>query len=129
MSPATRDLAHASIGQIAIVVHDLERAVAFYRDLLGMRYLFAVPKMAFLECGGVRLMLTLPEQAEFDHPASIIYYKVDQIERTYETLSGRGVPFESEPHLVARMEDHDLWMAFLRDPDRNVLGLMSEVPR
>ena len=118
------------IGQIAVVVHDLPRAVGFYRDTLGMRFLFdALPKMAFFDCGGIRLMLSLPENADFDHPASVIYYTVDDIQAAAAALESRGVAFEGAPHVVARLPHADLWMAFLRDPDRNVLALMSEVKR
>jgi len=119
----------AKIGQISVNAHDLERAVAFYRDKLGMRHLFTVPRMAFFDCGGIRLMLGLPETAELDHPASIIYYKVDDIQATHDTLTGRGVQFATDPHLIAKMPSHDLWMAEFRDSENNVLALMSEVPR
>ena len=117
------------IGQIAINVHDLGRATAFYRDVLGMKFLFEVPKMAFFDCGGVRLMLGLPETAEFDHPASIIYYRVEDIESAHRTLMARNVPFEAAPHIIARMPNYDLWMAFFRDPEGNLLALMSEVTK
>lgn len=115
------------IGQIAVNVHDLPKAVAFYRDTLGMKFLFEVPEMAFFDCGGVRLLLSLPEKPEFDHPSSIIYYRVEDIQSAYKTLGSRGARFEGEPHLVARMPDHELWMAAFRDPDNNLLALMSEV--
>ena len=116
------------IGQIAVNVHDVKRAVVFYRDTLGMKLLFEIPNAAFFDCCGVRLMLSLPEQPEFDRSASIIYYKVPNIRATFETLSSRGVRFEGEPHFIARMPDHDLWMAFFRDSEGNQLALMSEVP-
>ena len=116
----------ARIGQIAVTVGDLERAVAFYRDTLGMPLLFQVPNLAFFDCGGVRLMLGPPEKAG-EIFSSVIYYKVDQIEQACEVLSSRGVEFEAKPHLIAKMADHDLWMAFFRDPDRNLLALMCEV--
>lgn len=115
------------IGQIGVNVKDLDRAVAFYRDVLGMRPLFQAPRLAFFECGGIRIMLSPPETPEFDHAASIIYYKVDDIRAAHEILKKRGVPFDGEPHLIARMPDHELWMAFCRDPEGNVLALMSEV--
>jgi catechol 2,3-dioxygenase-like lactoylglutathione lyase family enzyme len=125
---ADKDLSQTRIGQIAVVVQDLDRAVAFYRDRLGMRFLFqAPPKLAFFDCGGVRLMLSLPEEAEFDHPGSILYYKVDDIQGTWATLRDRGVEFRGEPHLVVRMPDHELWMAFFRDTEGNTMALMSEV--
>src|SRR5947207_7958653 len=93
------------IGQIAVTVGDLDRAVAFYRDTLGMRLLFQVPNMAFFDCGGVRLMLGASEKPG-EHFSSIIYYKVDDIQRAFETLSSRGVEFEAQPHLIAKMPDH-----------------------
>ncbi|MFY9609455.1 MAG: VOC family protein [Blastocatellia bacterium] len=119
----------SSIGQIAVNVHDVNKATAFYRDTLGMKFLFDAGHMAFFDCGGVRLMLSLPEKPEFDHPSSIIYYRVPDIQRSYEILSSRGVRFEEKPILVARLQDHDLWMAAFRDVDNNLLALMSEVPR
>src|SRR5262245_36929139 len=119
-----------SIGQIAINVHDTDRALAFYRDVLGMRLLFqAPPKMAFFDCGGVRLMLSPPDRPEFDHPASILYYKVADIQATARTLKERGVAFLEEPHLVAKLPDHDLWIGAFRDTEGNYLALMSEVRR
>lgn len=127
MATAAQFAGLSRIGQIVVNVHDLSKAVAFYRDTLGMKFLFEVPKMAFFDCGGVRLMLGLPERPEFDHAASIIYYKVDDIQGAFEALSSRGVRFEGKPHLVARMPDHELWMAAFRDVDGNLLELMSEV--
>lgn len=128
-TPATTAAAQLRrIAQIAIVVHDLERAIRFYRDTLGLPFLFqAGEKMAFLDCGGTRLMLSLPEEPEFDHPASILYYLVDDIHAAHDAIRDRGATFVRDPHLLAKMPDHDLWMAFLKDPDGNVLALMSEV--
>jgi methylmalonyl-CoA/ethylmalonyl-CoA epimerase len=118
------------IGQIALVVHDLPRAVDFYRDTLGLQLLFQVPpKLAFFDCAGVRLMLSLPEKTEFDHPSSILYFKVPDIQSAYRMMTDRGAAFEGEPHLVAKLETHDLWLAFFKDPDLNFLALMSEVRR
>lgn len=117
------------IGQIAVVVHDLPRAVGFYRDVLGMRLLFeAPPGMAFFDCGGIRVMLALPE-GEIDHRAAIIYYTVADIQQAAGVLGARGVAFDKPPHVVARLPHADLWMAFFHDPDRNLLAIMSEVPR
>ena len=121
------DLKLSTIGQISVCVNDLEQAVAFYRDILGMEFLFSVLKMAFFNCDGVRLMLSLPESPEFDHPGSILYFKVSDIHFAHKELLSKGVTFEGEPHLIAKMEDHDLWMAFFRDCDENLLGLMCEV--
>jgi methylmalonyl-CoA/ethylmalonyl-CoA epimerase len=116
------------IGQIAINVHDVRRAIAFYRDTLGMKLLFEIPSAAFFQCGDMRMMLSLPEKPEFDHAASIIYYKVADIQAAFQTLTSRGVQFEGAPHLIARMPDYDLWMAFFRDSEANLLALISEVP-
>ena len=116
-----------SIGQIAINTHDVQRAVAFYRDALGLDYLFEAGPLAFFMCGDVRLMLSVAESPEFDHPSSTLYFRVDDIQAARAELSARGVPFDDEPHLIAEMPDHELWMTFFRDPDRNVHGLMSEV--
>jgi methylmalonyl-CoA/ethylmalonyl-CoA epimerase len=136
-SPASTGFGLARIGQIALTVRDLDRAVRFYRDALGIPFLFEVPRLAFLDCAGIRLMLALPEpergegegDAESRRSDSVIYYRVDDIHRAYDTLRARGVPFEGEPHLIARLETHDLHMAFFRDPDGNLLALMSEVGR
>ncbi len=117
-----------SVGQISITTKDLPAAVAFYRDLLGLEFLFeAEPALAFFMCGDVRLMLAVPETAEFDHPSSTVYFRVADLDAAYEELRSRGVPFDDEPHLIATMPDHELWMAFFRDPDRNLHALMSEV--
>lgn len=121
------DLSQSQIGQIAIIVHDVPKAVAFYRDSLGLRLLFEMPKLAFFDCGGVRLMLGLPEKPEFDHPGSILYFKVSDLRETHQLLTARGVEFIAPPHLIARMPDHELWMAFFRDLDGNTLALMSEL--
>jgi methylmalonyl-CoA/ethylmalonyl-CoA epimerase len=123
MTPTNDDLRLAQIGQIAQPVADLDRAIAFYRDILGMKFLFRVPNLAFFDCAGVRLMLDVPAEPH----SSTLYFKVDDLERAYETLVSRGVAFEAKPHMIAKMPDHELWMAFFRDPDRNLLALMSEV--
>jgi len=118
------------IGQIFVNVKDLDRAIAFYRDTLGMTFLFtAPPNMAFFDCGGIRIMLGTADRPDLDHPASIIYYKVDDIERVYETFKARGVDFIIKPHLVAPMPTYDLWLADFKDSEGNFVALMSEVPR
>ena len=124
---STDTIAWQGIGQVAVSVRDLEKQTAFYRDTLGFAFLFQIPDAVFFQAGSVRLMLTRPEKPEFDHPASILYYKVADIQAAHRTLVGRGVRFEGEPHLLARMADHDLWMAFFRDAEDNLLALMSEV--
>jgi predicted enzyme related to lactoylglutathione lyase len=115
------------IGQIAVNAHDVDRATAFYRDVLGLQHLFRAGQLSFFDCGGVRLMLDRPEKPEFDHPSSILYFQVEDIQGTYERLKSAGAKFEDTPHLLARMKDHDLWMTFFRDTEGNLLALLSEV--
>ena len=115
------------IGQIRIQVTDVDRAVGFYRDTLGMSFLYAFPGMGFFDVDGVRLMLVEPEGREFGG-VSAIYYRVDDIGQAVKTLESRGVTFDDQPHVVHRDPAYDLWMAFLRDPDGNIVALMSEVP-
>jgi methylmalonyl-CoA/ethylmalonyl-CoA epimerase len=105
-------------------VTDLDRAVAFYRDALGITFIFRVPNLAFFDCGGVRLLLDVPVNKR---RSSVIYFKVSNINEAYQSLAARGVPFEGRPHLIAKMPDHELWMAFFHDPDSNLLAVMSEV--
>jgi methylmalonyl-CoA/ethylmalonyl-CoA epimerase len=119
----------ARIGQIAINTHDVDRATAFYRDVLGLPHLFRAGQLSFFDCGGVRLMLSTPEKPEFDHPGSILYFQVGDIQAAHRRLQGAGAKFEDEPHLLARMPKYDLWMTFFRDSEGNLLALMSEVPR
>jgi methylmalonyl-CoA/ethylmalonyl-CoA epimerase len=120
--------APSRIGQIAIPVRDLNRAIRFYGELLGLRLLFrAPPDLAFFDCGGVRLMLSRPEGFSAPKEAGLIYYLVADLEATHRVLAGQGIEFVSPPHLVARMPDHELWMAFCRDSEQNLLALMSEV--
>ena len=127
---AQKNISLGAIGQIAVNAHDLERAVAFYKDTLGLKHLFSVPpKMAFFDCGGVRLMLAIPERPDLDHPSSILYFKVEDIKQAYEVLASRGVHFETKPMLVAPMATHDLWLAEFRDSENNVLALMCEEPK
>lgn len=126
--PATAAVAIRRIGQIAIIAHDTDRAVDFYRDVLGLTLLFrAPPSLAFFDCGGVRLMLT-PSEGGQGAGTSILYYAVDDIQRAYAWMSARGVHFDAEPRIVARMADRDLWIATCRDSEGNVLGLMAESP-
>ncbi len=129
MDAATKGIGITNLGQIAINVHDTDRAIAFYRDVLGLPLLFTVGHLAFFDCGGVRLMLTHPEKPEFDHPGSILYFKVLDITSAHRQMLAAGVHFEDEPHFIAKMPTHDLWMGFFRDPEQNLLALMSEVPR
>jgi predicted enzyme related to lactoylglutathione lyase len=122
------DFGLSAIGQVAVNAHDLDRAIAFYRDKLGIKHLFTVPpKMAFFDCDGIRLMLALPEKPEFDHPSSIIYFNVDNIQEAHQTLVERGVHFEEQPAFIANMGSYDLWMAAFRDSENNLLAMMSSV--
>jgi len=123
---AQRNISLGEIGQISVHVGNLDRAVAFYKDTLGMKHLFTVSgRMAFFDCNGVRLMLAIPERPDLDHPSSILYFKVQDIEEAHEILASSGVHFETEPMLVAPMATHDLWLAEFRDSENNVLALMS----
>ncbi len=123
------DFGLSTIGQIAVPVSDIDKAVAFYRDVLGMRFLFqAPPGLGFFDCNGVRLMLDAPAKTGAENLSSVIYYKVPDLQAAYQTLLERGVKFDQGPELVAKMPDHELWMAFFRDPDANLLALMSEIP-
>lgn len=116
------------VGQVAIPAQDIGRAVAFYRDTLGLRLLFeAPPKLAFFDCGGVRLMISEPEGGDTFRPGSILYYLVDDLTSAHRALTERGVTMLHPPQMIAKMPDHDLWMAFLNDSEGNVVGLMSEV--
>lgn len=118
------------LGQIQIRAHDVERAAAFYQDVLGLKLLFkAPPDLAFFDCGGVRLMLDHPEKPEFNHDSSILYFAVPDIQASYSNLKAQNVKLEDEPHMIARMPDHDLWMTFFRDSEGNLMALMSEVKR
>lgn len=115
------------IGQIAVVVQDVERAADFYERVLGLPLLFKFPGLAFFDCGGVRLMLSKAERPEFDR-TSIIYYRVPDVVAAASELERRGVVFEGKPHVVHRDERHELWMAFFRDSEGNYVGLMREQP-
>jgi methylmalonyl-CoA/ethylmalonyl-CoA epimerase len=116
-----------TIGQIAYTVSDVSQSVAFYRDAMGLKLLFeAPPGLAFFDCGGIRLMLSKPEGAFSPGSSTVLYFRVSGIEGTHHSLMQRGVTFVDEPHLVAKMPDHDLWMCFFRDPDGHTLALMEE---
>ena len=114
------------IHQISIRAKDTARAVAFYRDILGLKLLFeAPPQLAFFDCGGVRLMLSPPEP-EFDHQGSVIYFAVDDIKAAHTALAAAGVQFRTDPHLIAKLPDREVWLADFPDSEGNVLALMSE---
>jgi predicted enzyme related to lactoylglutathione lyase len=114
------------IHQISMRTHDTERAVRFYRDALGLPFLFAAPpRLAFFDCDGVRLMLSTPDPG-FDHPGSVLYFAVQDIQKTHETLASRGVIFRTEPHKIATLADREVWLADFEDSEGNTLALMSE---
>jgi methylmalonyl-CoA/ethylmalonyl-CoA epimerase len=118
------------LGQIAINAKDVDRATAFYQDVLGLKLLFkAPPSLAFFDCGGVRLMLDHAEKPEHDHLSSVLYFSVPDIQSAHGKLKQSGVRFEDEPHVIAKMPSHDLWRTFFRDSESNLLALMSEVAR
>src|SRR5579871_1407749 len=130
MSTTATAIGISRLGQVQIRAHDVERAAKFYESVLGLKLLFkAPPGLAFLDCGGVRLMIDHPEKPEFDHDSSILYFAVPDISAAFEQMKARGVKFEDEPHMIARMPDHDLWMTFFRDSEGNMMALMSEVKR
>jgi predicted enzyme related to lactoylglutathione lyase len=118
------------VKQIAVVAHDVPRATRFYRDVLGLPLLFeAPPGLAFFDCGGVRLMVSLPEGVDAAGASALVYYDVADIHVTHDTLRARGVQFAGDPHVVASLGDRDVWLAELRDSEGNRLALMSEAPR
>lgn len=116
------------IAQIALTVEDEERATEFYRDVLGVKHLFTVPGMAFFDCGGIRLLLGRAQEELPGSKGAVLYHRVENVQRTFDLLSERGVEFKGEPHVAHRTEDYELWLAFFNDPDGNTLALMSETP-
>jgi methylmalonyl-CoA/ethylmalonyl-CoA epimerase len=117
-----------TVGQIAITVSNLERSRSFYWNRLGMKFLFDAANMAFFQCGSVRFMLGTASKP-VQSGGTVIYFRVDDIHATHAALAAKGVEFMQKPHLVARMPEYDLWMAFLADPDQNPIGLMCEIQR
>ena len=127
MSATTAGSEITALRQIAITVSDVGRALEFYRDALGLTFLFSAgPNLAFLDIGGVRLMLGAPEPGFEPGASSVLYFKVADIIAAHADLSARGVPFGADPHFLAPMPDHDLWLCEFRDPDGNPLALMCE---
>ena len=120
------DTGLSRIQQISMRAHDVDRAVSFYRDTLGLPFLFAAPpRLAFFDCHGVRLMLSTPEPG-FDHPGSVVYFAVDDIRAMYDRLKSRGVAFVTEPHKIATLADREVWLADFADTEGNTLALMAE---
>jgi methylmalonyl-CoA/ethylmalonyl-CoA epimerase len=121
------DLSDATVGQLLIPVTDLERGIAFYRDSLGLRFLFsAPPQMSFFQAGSVRLLVGVPESSHLAHRGSMIYFKVTDIHDVYETLQSRGVTLGAPPHVAHRTPTMELWLCEFKDPDGNQLALMAE---
>lgn len=127
MAEAT--IALGPLGQIALTVADLAAATEFYRERLGLPFLFAAPNLAFFDCGGVRLMLATPERGEVVAQGATLYFTVGDIHAAHRALAQRGVPFVDAPHLIADMGSYELWMAFFHDPDAHLLGIMAELPK
>jgi methylmalonyl-CoA/ethylmalonyl-CoA epimerase len=121
-------LGNAKIAQLLIPVEDLDKAVAFYRDVLGLRFLFAAPpQMAFFECGGVRLLVGVMPAHQVAQRGSAIYFKVADIQGVWSELHGKGIHFKAEPHMVNRTATSELWLAEFSDPDGNQMALLGEV--
>ena len=116
-----------ALAQIAVTVADVRRATAFYRDQLGLQFLFDAPGLAFFMCSGVRLMLAEPEKAgDSAHPSSVLYFRVDDVPGAHAALGAAGVTLEGEPHIVHRTDAYDLWMGGFRDGEGNTHVLMEE---
>lgn len=131
MTISKEKFAIQSIGQIVVNVHKFEESVAFYRDVLELEFLGQTPQaplMAFFNCDGTRIMLAVPTSDEFDHPASVIYYRVPDIHVAHQTLLEKGITFDQNPHSVGKLGDVETWMAFFRDPDNNTLAIMCDIP-
>jgi methylmalonyl-CoA/ethylmalonyl-CoA epimerase len=119
-----------ALRQVALTVSDVARSTAFYRDKVGLPFLFAAgPSLAFLAIGSVRLMLASPEGDFKPGLSSVLYFKVDDIIGAHAEMSERGVSFITAPHFIAAMPDHDLWLCDFKDPDGHTMALMSERPK
>ena len=119
-------IAFGTLSQVAVTFRDLPKAIAWYRDVLQLPLMFETGGMAFFAMGGVRLMMTVPEKPEFDHPASVLYFRVENIDATFAELVARGVAFDDAPHLVGKMGTTEYWMAFFRDAERHSLAITEE---
>jgi len=124
----TSSTALGRIGQIALTVHDMDRAIAFWRDTVGLKFLFQAPNVAFFDVAGVRLMLGSAESPDVKPAGTVLYFEVEDLDRAFESLRerGAGVAKGGEPHFIANLGQKELWMAFLLDPDGNLFALMSE---
>jgi len=121
-------IALGRIGQIALTVHDMDRAIAFWRDTVGLKFLFQAPNVAFFDVAGVRLMLGAPESPDVKPAGTVLYFEVEDLDGAFESVRDRGaaVAKNGEPHFIANLGAKELWMAFLQDPDGNLFALMSE---
>lgn len=115
------------LGQVSVSIRDVERAIAFYRDTLGLKFLFRAGQLAFFDIGGVRLLLSPPER-DGKAFSSVLYFRVPDIQKAYSQLKADKVEFIGEPSMIARMPDHELWLAEFKDGEGNFMALMSEVP-
>lgn len=115
-----------TLAQVAVTFRDLPKAIAWYRDVLQLPLMFETGGMAFFAMGPVRLMMTVPEQTEYDHPASVLYFRVEHIDATHADLVDRGVWFDDPPHLIGKMGAAEIWMAFFRDPEEHLLAITEE---
>jgi catechol 2,3-dioxygenase-like lactoylglutathione lyase family enzyme len=117
----------SGIRQVAVTVGNVEVALGFYRDILGLDFLFSAgPDLAFLDAHGVRIMLSTPQGSGAVGANSVLYFTVGDIVATQAAFVARGAKAEREPQLAAKMPDHELWIGFLRDPDGNLVGLIEE---
>jgi methylmalonyl-CoA/ethylmalonyl-CoA epimerase len=128
MSSTNVETGLGRICQIAIPVRDVGRSLQFYRDVLGLRFLFEAPNVAFFDCDGIRLMLGASGVPEFQPSTSVVYFAVRDVPEACQRLEARGVRFRESPHVVAILEYREIWLAAVEDPDGNVIGLMAEVP-
>jgi methylmalonyl-CoA/ethylmalonyl-CoA epimerase len=130
MADSVKDLSQATVAQLLIPVAELDRSVVFYRDTLGVPFLFtAPPQMSFFQAGNVRLLVGVPVEGHPPGRGSMIYFKVPDIHAVFAELKKRGVAFGAEPHIVHRAADYDLWLVEFKDPDGNPLALMAETPK
>lgn len=114
------------LGQVAINVENVERAVTFYKDVINLSLLFEMDGLAFFQCGDTRLLLSRAEKEEFNHPSSVLYFQVEDLNSEVLRMKEAGATFIDEPHMVAKVEDTETWMAFFKDTEGNTLALMSE---
>jgi methylmalonyl-CoA/ethylmalonyl-CoA epimerase len=117
------------LGQVSLSVDSVDKAERFYAEILGLRKLYRFGNLVFFDCGGVRLFIEQSTSQPFIPTGSILYFRVTDISQAFREYSRKGVVFTDKPHLIARMEDHDLWMAFFNDPAGNTLALMNEAPK